>query len=113
MNQVKKTTFTDRIRNAWSAFRGKPVGSISVGVDVKQCDDCDYRKAAEDLAPPCRYFHEIRYLENIVLVILYEATEDGNVEIARGHGHIIHEGAAGVAQAASYAMRRIWEHVRD
>lgn len=58
---------------------------------------------------PATYYHEIRYLDDVVLVILYEAKNGKETEIARGHGHIIHEGAKGVAQAASYAMKRCYE----
>lgn len=111
MNQVKKATFAGRIRNAWRAFCGKPLHTLALGVDVKQCKDCDYRYAAEEKAP-ARYFHEVTYMDNLVLVVLYEATESGRVEIARGHGHIIHEGAAGVTQATSYALKRIWWQIR-
>lgn len=113
MNQVKKTTFAGRIRNAWRAFRGKPCDTLTLGVNVKQCKDCDYRYTAEEKVPPSRYFHEITYMDNLVLVVLYEATGRGKVEIARGHGHIIHEGAAGVAQATSYAMRAVWNRLHD
>lgn len=111
---MKKTTIIDRIRNAWAALRAKPAKSIALGVNVIRCDECDYYKAAHEpaetaeAAPPNRYYHEIQYLDNVVLVILYEATEDGPKELARAHGHIIHEGADGIAQAASYAMRLIW-----
>lgn len=112
MNRVKKTTFADRIRNAWRALCGKPVGSLTLGVNVKQCKDCAYRYTAEELAPTSLYFHEITYLHNLVLIVLYEAQEGGKVEIARGHGHIIHKGAKGIAQATSYAMKNIWEQVR-
>ena len=27
----------------------------------------------------------------------------------RGHGHIIHEGAMGIAQASAYALKKIWQ----
>lgn len=112
MNKIKKATFAGRIRNAWRAFCGKPVDRLYLGVNVKQCKDCEYRYTAEEKAPPSRYFYEISYLDNLVLVVLYEAQEGGKVEIARGHGHIIHEGVKGTAQATSYAMTRIWKQVR-
>ena len=43
MNQVKKSTFANRIRNAWRAFCGKPVGSISFGLEIKKCYECERR----------------------------------------------------------------------
>ena len=42
--------------------------------------------------------------DNIVVAILFKNGE----EIARGHGHIIHGGDMGIAQAISYATKRIW-----
>lgn len=60
---------------------------------------------------PTEYHHEIEYLDNLVLVRFYETRDGKKTEIARGHGHIIHSGAAGIAQATSYAMRRIWDQL--
>lgn len=57
------------------------------------------------------YDYEIEYLENVVVARLYKITGDTRTELARGHGHIIHEGAIGVAQAASYALKRIYERM--
>jgi hypothetical protein len=119
MNDMKKSNITRRIRNAWQALRDKPYKTLTVGVDVIRCSECGYYKAAHEpaeitlAAPPAKYYHEIEYLENVVLVILYEATETGPVEIARSHGHIIHEGVAGIAQAASYAMKGVWYKIQD
>lgn len=47
MNKIKKTTFADRIRNAWRAFCGKPAGSISFGLEIKKCAECERRKQSE------------------------------------------------------------------
>lgn len=63
---------------------------------------------------PREYVHEITYLDDVVVAVFYGIDEDGNkTEIARGHGHIIHEGAFGVAQAASYALKRIRDEVEE
>jgi len=59
------------------------------------------------------YFYEIECLDNIVLARFYETHDDNRVEIAKGHGHIIHEGALGVAQAASYALKRIYYDISN
>ena len=46
---------------------------------------------------------------NVVIATLYEETGDTKSPLAKGHGHMIHEGALGVAQAASYACKRLYE----
>lgn len=43
----KKLTFMDRVRNAVKAFRGSPIGSITYGVDVKRCSECEYMNCDE------------------------------------------------------------------
>lgn len=43
MNEIKKTTLKDRIKNAVRAFKGKPVTSVQFGIDVKRCDKCEYK----------------------------------------------------------------------
>jgi hypothetical protein len=54
------------------------------------------------------YEYEFEYLDNVVVARLYEVTEDSKTEIGLGHGHIFHEGAVGIAQAASYALKRLY-----
>lgn len=58
------------------------------------------------------YRHELTYLDDVVVAILYDVTDDEKVEVARGHGHIIHEGALGIAQAAGYAMKLIHDKIK-
>ncbi len=81
-------------------------------------DDCDiasrtefvegtFDLISEDEAP--QYTYEFEYLENLVVARLYEVTEDSKMEIAKGHGHIFHDGILGIAQAASYALKKIYQ----
>lgn len=114
---MKKTNIIDCICNALRARTGKTTKATkatTIEIGMQRCDECDYYKKAHEpaetteAAPPNRFWHEIEYLDGLVLVVLYEATEDGPKELARAHGHIIHEGAEGIAQATSYAMRLIW-----
>ena len=58
-----------------------------------------------------RYRHEFDYLDNVVVAVFYEIRGEEKTEIARGHGHIIHEGALGIAQASSYALKRIYQKI--
>lgn len=54
-----------------------------------------------------QYTYEFEYLENLVVARLYEVKGDEKTEIAKGHGHVFHDGVFGIAQAASYALKRI------
>ena len=64
---------------------------------------------ADDLYPinDREYRYEISLHNNVVVAILYEKANDDEFEVARGHGHIIHDGVLGFTQAASYALKRI------
>ena len=50
------------------------------------------------------YSIEVDHADNVIIVRLLDANDN---EVARGHGHIIHDGALGIAQAVSYASRRL------
>lgn len=69
--------------------------------------------AEEELEPVSKkgYSMDIKIdiASNVVIATLYEETEDSKSPLAKGHGHIIHEGATGVAQAASYACKKLYE----
>ena len=61
----------------------------------------------EKVQPTYRY--DFDYIDNVVVARLIEIDGDGNeTELAKGHGHLIHDGALGIAQAASYACKQIW-----
>lgn len=62
---------------------------------------------------PAEYRHEIEYLDGVVVAVFYEIKNGKKKEIARGHGHIIHAGALGIAQATSYAMRRCYDQLSE
>ena len=78
MNKVKKRTLIDKCRDAYRAFRGKQIGSLSFGVDVKKCHECEYKKQDEILYlcdqmacpncsyPMCEYTTDIRHAKNFV-----------------------------------------------
>lgn len=53
------------------------------------------------------YAYEFEYAENLVIARLYEIKGDEKTEVGCGHGHIFHSGVFGIAQAASYALKRI------
>lgn len=59
------------------------------------------------------YEYEFEFAENLVIARLYEVKTDSRKMIARGHGHIFHDGALGIAQASSYALKRIYKFLED
>ena len=65
--------------------------------------------SAEDLeAVESKYRYDIIKADtNVVVAVLYEIVNGQEVEVARGHGHIMHSGVVGYAQAASYALKKI------
>lgn len=48
MNKAKKTTLLDRFRDAIRAFNRKPIGSITYGLEIKECSKCEYRNECAD-----------------------------------------------------------------
>lgn len=45
-NKIKRTTLINRLKNAVRAFRGCPIQSLTLGLDIKRCDQCDYKSDA-------------------------------------------------------------------
>lgn len=74
--------------------------------EVEPCDTFFAEDSLEKIieADPTISF-KIDITENVVIAIMIQDER----QIARGHGHIIHEGAIGVAQAASYACKKLYE----
>ena len=52
---------------------------------------------------------QIDIANNVVIATLFEETGDSKSSLAKGHGHLIHEGELGIAQAASFACKRLYE----
>lgn len=65
-------------------------------------------KSIEKVTEARKYRFEVECLDNVVTARFIEIDQGGNEEqIGRGHGHILHDGVYGIAQAASYALNRI------
>lgn len=98
------------IDKMWSEAKNAQVYKIHLdGYDKPS--RVDFIEGSFDLIPDEEepaYTYEFEFLENLVVARLYEKTEQGKTEIAKGHGHIIHDGVLGIAQASSYALKRIY-----
>ena len=42
-NTIKKITLADRLKRSVTAFKGNPVGNLYFGVDIRRCDQCEYK----------------------------------------------------------------------
>lgn len=94
MKEVKRTTLIDRIENAIKAFRGKPLGSITYGLDIKKCSECGYkqkedgnvlylcdRRACDECHEYCNYTNDIKHavnFKNIEGVFVEDYEENSN-----------------------------------
>ena len=54
--------------------------------------------------PTANLRFEIEILEDVVVARMF----DGDTQLAIGHGHVFHDGALGIAQAGSYAMKKCY-----
>lgn len=95
----------------WS--QAKQATIYKVQLDGKNfISKCDFPEGSLILLPSASevtYGYETEILDNVVVAHFYEYCGDDQRELAKGHGHIIHEGMLGIAQAQSYAIRRCYE----
>lgn len=69
-----------------------------------------YAEAQLEPAPlPLEYSWEAHIDGNVAVVTMNATQGEKTWVYARGHAHIIHDGAVGMAQAISYAARRMFE----
>ena len=59
------------------------------------------------------YQWEVFQADDVVTAVMYETVNGVEREVDRKHGHVIHHGAIGIAQAASYAMKKIYIGMND
>lgn len=57
--------------------------------------------------PTANLRFELEILENVVVARMY----DGDTQLGVGHGHVFHDGALGIMQAGSFAMKRCYENM--
>lgn len=82
--------------------------SLLFNVDMENGDfEFYYADEVELYQLKKEYSVSVDVLDNVVVATIYEVDENGTREVAKGHGHTIHLGLLGVAQALSYASRRI------
>lgn len=91
-----KDEYTYEVRNAENASNLFSEGELELVPDKKEY--------SMDI--------KIDIAQNVVIATLYESTNGGTAAVVcKGHGHLIHEGELGIAQAASYACMRLYKSI--
>ena len=89
MNKVRRTSFLDRLNNAVKAFKGRPISTLYLGMDVKRCDKCSYKSE--------------RPIRDDLLV-----TAGARAAYMEDAGHIeLPHGIAGEAKLAAFVSRMV------
>ena len=94
----------------YNANPSSPVYAVDVGEPAVELHFGDELK----LVPEKKDYSmtiQIDVASNVVIATLFEVASPNMRPIAKGHGHLIHEGANGVAQAASYACKKLYENL--
>lgn len=89
MNDIKRTTLSDRFRNAIRGFKGKPIDILYLGVDVKRCCECEYkndRALRDDLLVTAGA--RAAYMENLGCIELPSGVE-GETKLAKFISHTV------------------------
>lgn len=79
--------------------------------DHETMTDGTYGEENLELAPAKEFSMDIKIdiANNVVIATMYESLGGVQKPIHKGHGHLIHEGEYGIAQAASYACMRLYK----
>lgn len=71
--EVERTTIRQRFRDAINAFRGKKIGSVQFGIEVKKCSECrnpivfylcDGNACDGACTTSCKHTTDIRHAKN-------------------------------------------------
>lgn len=114
----------DRVRSEWfgdgtvtDIYSGKNGGNYLYEVTpddgVKDLFDEDELKLIPAVPEKAEYRFEIEVADNVVIARMFRCGKESKVEIKRNHGHVIHLNEVGYAQAASYALKRMYFEMRD
>lgn len=110
-DRVKIPSKQDKIGTVVDIWSSLAKQSIMYAVESEE--NGNFGMYAEDqLEPaplPIAYTFEAHIDGNVAVVTMNASQADETWVYARGHAHIIHDGAVGLAQAVSYAARRMFE----
>jgi hypothetical protein len=99
------------IKDIWSSTA---TASTMYAVSLNDGRLALYSENQLDNAPiPIVYSFEVRIDGNVAVATMLATQGDKTSVYARGHAHILHDGAVGMAQAVSYASKRMFEFLDE
>ena len=111
--KIKESGLIGIVRDVFTNTIGEALYTVAIQAEDKATVMIFTEGALETAPEEVTYAHEFEYLDTVVVARFYEIRGDKKTEIGRGHGHIIHEGALGIAQASSYALKRIYFNLEN
>ena len=96
------------IDKLYSEQKGQSIYKIHID-GAERRSGADFIEGSFERVGASEYTYEFEFAENLVIARLYEIEDGKKIEIAKGHAHIFHDGVLGIAQASSYALKKIYE----
>lgn len=104
-----KSLIIGTVSDIWSSYAKQSV-MYAVTTEDGRCGL--YAENQLEAAPlPIDYRFEAHIEENVAIVTMIATQGDKTWVYARGHAHILHDGEVGMAQAISYASKRMFKSV--
>ena len=109
-DRVKIPSKEDKVGTVSDIWHSLSQDKLMYAVDVEGGIRGLYAEAQLEPAPlPIEYSWEAHIDGNVAVVTMNATQGEKTWVYARGHAHIIHNGEVGMAQAISYAARRMFE----
>ena len=95
------------ISDIWNSLR---TSMLMYAVDMEDGTKGMYAENQIEAAPlPIEYSFKAIIDSNVAVVTMHAEQGEQGWVVARGHAHILHDGEVGIAQAVSFAARRMFE----
>lgn len=95
------------ISDIWNSLR---TGMVMYAVDMEDGTKGMYAENQFEAAPlPIEYSFKAIIDSSAAVVTMHAEQGERGWVVARGHAHILHDGEVGIAQAVSFAARRMFE----
>lgn len=109
-DRVKIPSKENKIGTVGDIWASLTQGKVMYAVDIEGGIRGLYAEEQLEVAPiPIDYSWQCHIDGNVAVATMIAKQGEKEWIYARGHAHIIHDGAVGMAQAVSYAARRMFE----